>query len=297
MDYEKAYKEALGRARFLHKQAVAGVNPLMANRYEQIFHELAESEDEKTAREIKEFILYKAGHLLDEDTEHRFVKYLEKQKESKVVKFDHDIEQKPAEWSEDDRKRKNCIHFLELQKKYHADTSEIDDCIDYLEKQKEQKPNIELIQRSWYMEGYNDRDFGKEPKWVIKTGDGGPKYEENPKYGQMFEAKQKPVEPTCKTCVFYENDCPFTRGKFMPYPNRVCKDYTYSDMKVYHSKPFSCGHENGNSGKTEQEQPDVDIRKELGRVELMGSNNASDMQHIASHFYELGLNARKEESK
>lgn len=43
-----------------------------------------------------------------------------------------------------------------------------------------------------------------------------------------------------------------------------------------------------------QEQPEVDIRKELGRVELMGSNNASDMEHIARHFYELGR-ARKEE--
>lgn len=42
--------------------------------------------------------------------------------------------------SEDERIRKNCIHFLELQKIHHADTSEIDDCIAYLEKQKEQKP-------------------------------------------------------------------------------------------------------------------------------------------------------------
>jgi hypothetical protein len=59
--------------------------------------------------------------------------------------------------------------------------------------EKEQKPNIELIQRSWYMEGYNDRKFGKEPKWVIKTGNGGPKYEENPKYGQMLDDEQKPA--------------------------------------------------------------------------------------------------------
>lgn len=59
---------------------------------------------------------------------------------------------------------------------------------------KEQKSNIELIQCSWYMEGYYDRKFGKEPKWIIKTGEGGPKYEENPKYGQMLEAEQKPLE-------------------------------------------------------------------------------------------------------
>lgn len=41
---------------------------------------------------------------------------------------------------ETERIRKNCIHFLELQKVHHADTSEIDDCIAYLERQKEQKP-------------------------------------------------------------------------------------------------------------------------------------------------------------
>lgn len=38
-------------------------------------------------------------------------------------------------------------------------------------------------------------------------------------------------EPTCKTCGFYENNCPFTRGKLMVYPNKVCKDYTHSAMK------------------------------------------------------------------
>lgn len=36
---------------------------------------------------------------------------------------------------------------------------------------------------------------------------------------------------TCKTCGFYENNCPFIRGKLIPYPNKVCKDYTYSAMK------------------------------------------------------------------
>lgn len=81
--------------------------------------------------------------------------------------------------------------------------------------------------------------------------------EEGVRLGKEEEQKEKkPVEPTCKTCVFYENDCPFTRGKFMPYPNKVCKDYTYSDMKVQHSKPFSCGHENGGDSE-KQEQPSL----------------------------------------
>lgn len=41
------------------------------------------------------------------------------------------------ELKEDDfeRIRKNCIHFLELQKQHHAATFEIEECIDWLEKQ------------------------------------------------------------------------------------------------------------------------------------------------------------------
>ena len=44
------------------------------------------------------------------------------------------------ELKEDDteRVRKNCIHFLELQKQHHAATFEIEECIDWLEKQGEQ---------------------------------------------------------------------------------------------------------------------------------------------------------------
>lgn len=62
--------------------------------------------------------------------------------------------------------------------------------------------DIELINRSWYMEGYHDCEFGYEPKWIIKTGEGGPRYEENPKYGQMLEAEQKPVEYLDKDKVY-----------------------------------------------------------------------------------------------
>ena len=76
----------------------------------------------------------------------------------------------------------------------HDGTNMFDKAVTWLEKQKEQKPNIELIQRSWYMEGYHDREFGKEPKWIIKTGEGGPKHELNPKYGLPLADEQKPAE-------------------------------------------------------------------------------------------------------
>ena len=38
----------------------------------------------------------------------------------------------------DERIKRNCIHFLELQKHHHAATFEIEECIDWLEKQGEQ---------------------------------------------------------------------------------------------------------------------------------------------------------------
>lgn len=84
-------------------------------------------------------------------------------------------------------------------------------------------------------------------------------------------------EQTCKSCGFYENNCPFIRGKLIPYPNKVCKDYTYSAMK-------------------EQEQPEVDLEKEAVSYCFDNGINISPRQAkaIARHFYELGLNARKE---
>jgi hypothetical protein len=92
--------------------------------------------------------------------------------------------------------------------------------------------------------------------------------------------QQEQPEPSCKTCGFYENNCPFIRGKFIPYPNKVCKDYTYSVMK---------------------EQPEADLEKIIGQTYHDGSvADTSNMDHmdyenIARYFYALGLNARKEE--
>ena len=50
------------------------------------------------------------------------------------------IERIFPELKEDDTERiiKNCIHFLELQKQHHDATFEIEECIDWLEKQGKQ---------------------------------------------------------------------------------------------------------------------------------------------------------------
>ena len=49
---------------------------------------------------------------------------------------------------DDERIKKNCIHFLELQKQHHAATFEIEECIDWLEKQGEQASS-QNNERAW----------------------------------------------------------------------------------------------------------------------------------------------------
>ena len=43
--------------------------------------------------------------------------------------------------SDGERIKKNCIHFLELQKQHHAATFEIEECIDWLKKQGKEDPS------------------------------------------------------------------------------------------------------------------------------------------------------------
>ena len=49
---------------------------------------------------------------------------------------------------DDERIKKNCIHFLELQKQHHAATFEIEECIAWLEKQGEQNLSS-ANERAW----------------------------------------------------------------------------------------------------------------------------------------------------
>ena len=94
--------------------------------------------------------------------------------------------------SEDERIRKTLLDemaFLNEKGQTKLLGLDINDIIAYLEKQKEQF-NLELIQRSWYMDGYIDGEFKREPRWNLKACKGGPKYEENEKYGQPLEQKE-----------------------------------------------------------------------------------------------------------
>lgn len=100
------YEEALERAR-------AG-KPI-----DEVFPELKMSEDERIRNGIIHFILYEAGNILDEETEHAFITWLEKQKEplTPEEKMNHplylegfdmgrqvgEVVAHPAEWSEEDK--------------------------------------------------------------------------------------------------------------------------------------------------------------------------------------------------
>lgn len=199
----KAYDEALaaikGKYEMAKKEKAWGTVKWM----EEVFPVLAESEDERIRESIVSIIKQyarvceKEGDPCEASLIDDALAYLEEQKDASkaieaVERIDKYIDAHTANAHDMDDSNPD--------KKYYQGQDDalgkIAGILQYVysdEKQKEQKPDIELIQRSWYMEGYNDRKFGKEPKWIIKAGEGGPKYEENPKYGQMLK-EQKPVE-------------------------------------------------------------------------------------------------------
>ena len=160
----KAYDEALEQAQ-KELAACGSINCDAARQIFRLFPQLRESEDERIRKRLVGVVKYFRSRGKDQQICEECLAYLEKQKD-----LDKMIVVSPEAWD------KAINDAYENGKK---------EC----EKQKERKPNIELIQQSWYMEGYHDREFGKEPKWVIKTGDGGPKHEKNPRYGQYLEPK------------------------------------------------------------------------------------------------------------
>jgi len=80
MDYEKKYKEALERARNLHKDAIDMGENIRAKQCEIIFPELKEmkTEDEKIRKEII-YHIQNCDDTIDEQTEKQMIAWLEKQ--------------------------------------------------------------------------------------------------------------------------------------------------------------------------------------------------------------------------
>ena len=75
--------------------------------------------------------------------------------------------------TKDEKIRKNCIHFLELQKKYHASTIEIDECIAWLEKQKSKplvKSALEAIHEEKVDNSNKVEGNFKIGDWIVENG-------------------------------------------------------------------------------------------------------------------------------
>lgn len=121
--------------------------------------------------------------------------------------------------------------------------------------------------------------------------------------------QQGQQEPTCKTCDYYENDCPFTRGKFIVYPNKVCKNYKeqshFADVGKMERPEGGCSgkpndllseraKEDGRSRWNMEAEIDAYFDKVGMPVFWCNDDEQRDFcAEIARHFYELGLNARK----
>ena len=146
--------------------------------------------------------------------------------------------------SEEETTRKELLDFV---RSFWADHKEklpqTTRWVNYLEKQKERKFDFELIKQAWYMEGYKDREFGKEPRWIIKTGEGGPEYELNPKYGQPLAKEQKPERINITEMVAkYEATDEYVEGEYKGKPvNCMIRAYEQGIrdtlLKVKEQKP------------------------------------------------------------
>lgn len=81
MDYEKAYKEALERAKNLHEDAIDMGENIRAKQCEIIFPELAESEDER----IRKALIRYHQSMIDIDgiKGEKIIAWLEKQGKAK----------------------------------------------------------------------------------------------------------------------------------------------------------------------------------------------------------------------
>lgn len=82
MDYEKKYKEALERAKRWADGTLMPPDNSAKTISGTIFPELTESEDERVAKEIKQFILDNIGEISIDDKEYSWITWLERQKET-----------------------------------------------------------------------------------------------------------------------------------------------------------------------------------------------------------------------
>lgn len=94
MDYEKAYKEALERAKEKHDEYIRLDNDnVVPKDIEYIFPELAESKDERIRKELIEYFRWNSqGQLLNDFSNREVFDWFEKQGEQKITNSKEDID-------------------------------------------------------------------------------------------------------------------------------------------------------------------------------------------------------------
>ena len=110
--------------------------------------------------------------------------------------------------SDDEKIRKNCIHFLELQKSHHASTVEIDEFIAWLEQQGEQKPTQEIEPTPIFKIGNILKRKGKDYTFRVDRIQGG-YYHCDRNHGAFF-----PIEEQCNWELVEQNPIDKVKTKF-----------------------------------------------------------------------------------
>jgi len=241
----KRYDEAIAHAKNLLKtigNATLG-NLVLKNEFKNMFPALEEDEDEEIREWIKKELVSKhvVDNIVNDVMADKALAWLEKR-----VPIDEEKILIGARKDEDERIRKNCIHFLELQKQHHAATFEIEECIAWLEKQGEpikiKKGKNYLCTKTHkyagleWIEGvkyYSPEDYSLIYKGCTCYC---PKYSKEEHNNFFKEVELKKVEPKFKVgdwCIDNEDGTIFQIVKVLD------NTYTY---KTNEGKEYSCTH-------------------------------------------------------
>ncbi len=195
MDYEKKYKEALEKLRDFYRDYdtvshLIDVKDELAN----LFPELKESDDERMLREIKRYIKEQGNKstglpngtaavadmlawLEKQGDKDKLIKELGEYK----VKYTQEVLEKHINSmsnKDDERLRKTTIAFLkDFAEQGYENAVE---CIDWLEKQGEQKPTLNFKAKDWYVSKVDGKIHNA--KFIEKQGGEKPTDKVEPKF-------------------------------------------------------------------------------------------------------------------
>lgn len=278
MDYEKKYNEALERAKAAID--VAADRDLVKGVAITIFPELRESEDERIINQLITLVNSTGEVLLIPTNKEELVAWLNKCKESLHIS-ETCKENADSFTDEDERIRRKMIEHFKSKTKETWCNMPVKSIISYLEKQKEQKPSIEICphsikSKSYKENGYpiEDCDYGLEIAFDIlektfgevrgyQTDDG--IREHQTAIEAVRKAKeQKPDEAE----AFFASSESYAQG-FVAGQKKMKKDIEKGFGISEHSLDYLAGRYAGYSAAKEEEQKPVEPSGKLSREEYL----------------------------